>query len=106
MRVRLSVSARVLVLGAVLLALPCTGYTQEAAIVGTVTDSTGGVLPGVTVTATHTATGNTFFSVTDERGVYRIPGTNRRVPTDRGAARIRDGRPAAGSPCSSARKLT
>ena len=42
-------------------------------ITGTVTDSTGGVLPGVTVTATHTATGNTFFSVTDERGLFRIP---------------------------------
>ncbi len=36
------------------------------------TDSTGGVLPGVTVTAVHEATGNTFVGVTDERGVFRI----------------------------------
>src|SRR5205823_9340121 len=46
---------------------------QEATLSGTVTDSTGGVLPGVTVTATHEATGNTFVAVTDERGGYRIP---------------------------------
>ena len=38
---------------------------------GTVTDSTGAVLPGVTITAVNTATGNTFVDVTDERGVYR-----------------------------------
>jgi len=58
---------------AALLALPVTGFAQEAVITGTVTDSTGGVLPGVTVTALHEATGNTFVAVTDERGIYRIP---------------------------------
>src|SRR5687767_13835703 len=56
-----------------LLALPVAGYAQEAVLTGTVTDATGGVLPGVTVTATHVATGNTFFAVTDELGIYRIP---------------------------------
>jgi len=30
-----------------ILALPVTGYAQEAVVSGTVTDSTGGVLPGV-----------------------------------------------------------
>ena len=35
-------------------------------------DSTGAVLPGVTITAVNTATGNTFAAVTDERGVYRV----------------------------------
>ena len=58
---------------AALLALPVVGYAQEAAITGSVTDATGGVLPGVTVTAVHEATGNTFVAVTDERGAYRIP---------------------------------
>ena len=56
-----------------LLALPCAAYAQEAVLTGTVTDSTGGVLPGVTVTAVHEATGNRFVAVTDERGIYRIP---------------------------------
>src|SRR5258705_5245071 len=53
--------------------LPLAASAQEATLSGTVTDSTGGVLPGVTITATHTATGNTFVAVTDERGGYRVP---------------------------------
>src|ERR671911_117322 len=58
---------------AVLLVAPVAGYAQEATLTGTITDSTGGVLPGVTVTAIHEATGNRFVAVTDERGIYRIP---------------------------------
>src|SRR5262245_16034683 len=54
------------------LAWPSAGHAQDATINGAVTDATGGVLPGVTVTATHEATGNTFLGVTDERGNYRI----------------------------------
>ena len=41
----------------VILSLPVAGYAQEAVLTGTVTDATGGVLPGVTVTAVHEATG-------------------------------------------------
>src|SRR5688572_3551277 len=56
-----------------LIALPAASYAQEAVLTGTVTDSTGGVLPGVTVVAVNEATGNRFEAVTDERGIYRIP---------------------------------
>jgi len=49
------------------------GYAQEAVLLGTVTDSTGGVLPGVSITAVNTATGNTFTAITDATGAYRIP---------------------------------
>ena len=56
-----------------ILALPAAAYAQEASLTGTVTDSTGGVLPGVTVRALHEATGNTFEATTDARGAYRIP---------------------------------
>src|SRR5438045_6289735 len=59
-------------LGSVL-ALPAAGYGQEAVLSGTVTDATGGVLPGVTIRAVHEATGNSFEAVTDQRGAYRIP---------------------------------
>src|SRR5262245_32596086 len=53
--------------------LPALSFAQtEAVITGVVTDSSGGVLPGVTVTAAHEATGNTFTSITDERGVFRM----------------------------------
>ena len=54
-----------LVVGAVLI-LPVSGFAQEATLSGTVTDTTGGVLPGVTLTAVHEASGNTFEGVTDE----------------------------------------
>ena len=62
-----------LVLACALLILPAASYAQEAVLTGTVTDTTGAVLPGVTVTAVHEATGNTFVGVTDGSGVYRMP---------------------------------
>ncbi len=70
MKVR--VVGRLVLLGA-LLALPVAAFAQEATVTGAVTDSTGGVLPGVTVTAVLEATGNRFETVTDERGVFRMP---------------------------------
>ena len=60
-------------LALVLIALPAAASAQEAVLTGTVTDSTGAVLPGVTVLAVNDATGNRFEGVTDERGIYRIP---------------------------------
>src|SRR5262245_1573992 len=56
-----------------LLALPLTAFAQEATLSGTVMDSTSSVLPGVTVTAVHQATGNRFVAVTDGRGSFRLP---------------------------------
>src|ERR1044071_3909964 len=53
--------------------LAATAFAQEATLGGTVVDSTTLVLPGVTVTATHLATGNTFLGVTDATGTFRIP---------------------------------
>ena len=61
------------IFGCAILMLPGAAYAQEASLTGTVTDSTGGVLPGVTVRALHEATGNTFDTMTDGRGAYRIP---------------------------------
>ena len=56
-----------------LLALPLVAHVQDSTVTGNVRDNTGGVLPGVTVTATNEAQGTRFVGVTDERGVYRIP---------------------------------
>jgi hypothetical protein len=58
---------------ALVFAFAATAHAQEAVLTGTVTDATGGVLPGVTVVAVHQATGNTFEAVTDAVGVYRVP---------------------------------
>ncbi|HXH25859.1 MAG TPA: TonB-dependent receptor, partial [Vicinamibacterales bacterium] len=55
------------------LVVPILAAAQEAILTGTVTDQTGAVLPGVTVTALHEGTGNRFMAVTDGRGMYRIP---------------------------------
>src|SRR2546426_3815719 len=59
------------VIGAILM-LPVRGHAQESTVSGTVTDPTGAVIPGVTVTATHMESGNKFVAVTDERGGYRL----------------------------------
>ena len=63
---------RLIVIGAIL-TLPAAVYGQEAVLTGTVTDSTGAVLPGATIRAAHEASGNSFDGVTDQRGVYRLP---------------------------------
>ena len=64
---------RLVVLTIALFAFPVLASAQDATLSGTVKDNTGGVLPGVTVTATNEASGITFTSVTDERGAYRLP---------------------------------
>lgn len=56
----------------VLFLAPLAARAQEASIAGTVVDATGGVLPGVTITALHQVTGNTFVAVTDGVGAFRI----------------------------------
>ena len=56
-----------------LLALPFPAFAQEATLSGTIVDSTNSVLPGVTVTAVHQATGNRFVAVSDGRGQFRLP---------------------------------
>lgn len=59
------------VLAVLLLASP--SYAQSGTITGTVTDSTGGVLPGVTVEASSPALiEGTRTAVTDGSGIYRL----------------------------------
>jgi hypothetical protein len=65
-------SAWVVLVG-VLLMFPAASFAQDATLSGVVTDSTGGVLPGVTVTAIHEESGNSFLAVTDGRGAFRLP---------------------------------
>src|SRR2546426_11395570 len=59
------------VIGAILM-LPVRGHAQESTVSGTVTDPTGAVIPGVTVTATHMESGKKFEAVTDDRGGYQV----------------------------------
>jgi hypothetical protein len=48
-------------------------YAQEATLTGSITDSSGGVLPGVTINIVQGDTGNTLLAITDERGTFRLP---------------------------------
>ena len=75
---RLGFLAIVVVAG--VLVLPATALAQSGAISGRVTDETGGVLPGVTVTATSPEAISTRTTVTGATGLYTLealeaPGT-------------------------------
>ncbi len=68
-------ACKALVLGLLLSALPVIGWAQGSAVVtGTVSDETGGVLPGVTVTLMLSGPSATLETVTNEAGVYRFDG--------------------------------
>ena len=73
---------------------PAYAQRQLGAIQGTITDQTGGVLPGVTVTATNKSTGEVRTTITNEVGIYRLqsldPWHVRRAGS---AVRLRPGRP-------------
>jgi hypothetical protein len=65
-----------LALGTVLLVGSTSRLTAQGtigSILGTVTDSTGGVVPGATVTARNTGTGAVQVTTSDSQGRYTIP---------------------------------
>ncbi len=55
------------------LALAPSAVAQNAQITGMVKDSSGGVIPGATVTARNVETGLTRIAVTDGAGEFRLP---------------------------------
>ena len=58
-----------------LLAFPSQAVAQvEAELAGTVLDETGGALPGVTLTVTHTETGTSRSMTTNENGRFSVRG--------------------------------
>ena len=64
----------------ILVSVPGSAQDFRGAITGTVSDATGGVLPGVTVTVTNVATNLASPTVTDERGFTRFA-TSSPAPT-------------------------
>jgi hypothetical protein len=48
------------------------GQANNATLTGTVSDSTGAILPGVTITSTNNATGVVTMVLTNEAGAYNI----------------------------------
>jgi Carboxypeptidase regulatory-like domain len=74
-------SRGVFAVAAILFLMAVSSPAQEfrGTIIGTVSDRTGGVLPGVSVTVTNTETRVTQTVVTDAQGLYQVrylnPGT-------------------------------
>ena len=68
-------STRILALVAALAlfrAAPAPAQVTTAEVLGVVTDASGGVLPGVTLTATNVGTGFTRSAVSNEKGRYAL----------------------------------
>src|SRR3954468_14293577 len=55
-----------------LLAAPASAQDFRGGLRGTITDSTGGVLPGVSVTVTNSETAVAQTVVTDEKGLFEV----------------------------------
>ena len=93
-----SASIRGLLTFVVMLFVSVAASAQEATFTGTVTDSTGGVLPGVTITAVHEASGNTFTY--RHRRARRIPaaGARRQLPAHGRAERVHHREPESPDP--------
>src|SRR5262245_38933292 len=66
-----------LVWGALLLSgAPVYAQTGQGTLTGSVTDSSGAVIPAVAVVIKNEKTGFTYNAVTNEQGIYRVPYLN------------------------------
>ncbi len=76
MKLRMPLSGFTAILGLSLVfaaPLPARAQTVTGTIQGTITDTSGGVLPGVTVTITHVDTGGQRALVSNAEGFYSAP---------------------------------
>src|SRR5438034_10833778 len=62
------------VLASLCLSVPAFAQVANAVVTGSVTDTQGGILPGVTITVTNAESGVVRTIVTEEYGRYRIGG--------------------------------
>src|SRR5229473_2924715 len=62
-----------LIFNLLLCAVRLPAQSTFATITGAVTDTTGAVVPSVTVTATHVATNITSTGSSNEAGIYNLP---------------------------------
>jgi len=67
-----SLNVRLASLLALLFVVPVLSQSTNATVSGTITDPSGALIPGVTVTATNTATGVAATAITNESGAYNF----------------------------------
>ncbi|HEY7533275.1 MAG TPA: carboxypeptidase-like regulatory domain-containing protein, partial [Nitrospiraceae bacterium] len=70
------VSLSILLLLSVLSGAAVYAQTGQGILTGSVVDSTGALIPGVTVLVRNQNTGFTYNAVTNEEGIYRVPYLN------------------------------
>ncbi|HWC17611.1 MAG TPA: carboxypeptidase regulatory-like domain-containing protein, partial [Terriglobales bacterium] len=70
---RARITLGLVVLWCLLLASSINAQTTGASVSGTVTDPSGAIIPGATVSATNSATGISQATVTNTSGAYNIP---------------------------------
>src|SRR5215467_14319218 len=73
-----------LLLFVVLIAAQVFAQSSNATVSGTVSDSTGALIPGVTITATNTQTGIVDTVITNESGTYNFASLQPGVYTFKG----------------------
>lgn len=67
-----AVLCHLVLLGLLVLAVPARAQTITGTITGVVTDSTGAVVPGASVTIREVKTNLTVTAITDASGLYRV----------------------------------
>src|SRR5688572_10451512 len=68
---------RIFCLLAVLTVVPYAfAQTSQGTLTGSVTDSSGAIVAGVSVSAVHQETGFAYAAVTNSEGLYRVPYMN------------------------------
>jgi hypothetical protein len=70
---RRALGALAVVLVGCVAATPLAAQTERGTIIGRITDQTGGVLPGVTITVTNSGTGMAQTFVSNQNGIYEAP---------------------------------
>jgi len=65
--------ARRIVLACILLPVLAIAQSQNAELTGTITDPTGGLVPGAQVTVTNVGTGEKRTTTSNEAGIYTVP---------------------------------
>ena len=73
---KLTVLTTFLIVAALLRPSLSHAQTGQGTIVGTVSDATGAVIPGVSISMVNKATGFIYSGVSNEEGLYRTPYVN------------------------------
>lgn len=65
-----------LLAGVILIAPIVTAQTGQGTLTGSITDSTGAIIPGVSVSIVNQANGFVYSAVSNAEGIYRVPYLN------------------------------